>query len=263
MLSSVLRKFLLHTIPQDVFIPIAPTYNLDSKLTLWLRDLNNVVIITSTMEAWMDLLALAEKTLYELKLARARLNLMIIQSSISNLQQLEFSILFGILFTTGDRHGPLFVIIDVLGVEKSADAYQRAVLRSLSSLPLNLANVELRRRDVKCGEEFIVVRHVRSRHATSGATVLWGYSSLQITSHKLDGKNFLQRSQSVLLVMRARGKMGYIAGEIQHPALGDSTYANWELNNSIVMAWLINSMESHISWTYLFLRTARPFGCCQ
>ncbi|KAK3027519.1 hypothetical protein RJ639_040234 [Escallonia herrerae] len=51
--------------------------------------------------------------------------------------------------------------------------------------------------------------------------------------------------------------MGYVTGEMQRPALGDSTYANWELNNSIVMAWLINSMESHISWTYLFLRTAK------
>ncbi|KAK3008239.1 hypothetical protein RJ639_015215 [Escallonia herrerae] len=82
-------------------------------------------------------------------------------------------------------------------------------------------------------------------------------SSLQITSHKLDGKNFLQWSRSVLLVIRGRGEMGYITGEIQRPALGDSTYGNWELNNSIVMAWLINSMESHISRTYLFLRTAK------
>ncbi|KAK3026256.1 hypothetical protein RJ639_041632 [Escallonia herrerae] len=61
-------------------------------------------------------------------------------------------------------------------------------------------------------------------------------SSLQITSHKLDGKNFLQWSRSVLLVIRGRGKMGYITGEIQRPALGDSTYGNWELNNSIFMA---------------------------
>ncbi|KAK3024584.1 hypothetical protein RJ639_044326 [Escallonia herrerae] len=51
--------------------------------------------------------------------------------------------------------------------------------------------------------------------------------------------------------------MGYITGEIQRPALGDSTYVNWELNNSIVMAWLINSMESYISRTYLFLRSAK------
>ncbi|KAK3018953.1 hypothetical protein RJ639_003595 [Escallonia herrerae] len=51
--------------------------------------------------------------------------------------------------------------------------------------------------------------------------------------------------------------MGYITGEMQRPTLGDSTYANWKLNNSIVMAWLINSMESHISRTYLFLQTAK------
>ena len=82
-------------------------------------------------------------------------------------------------------------------------------------------------------------------------------SSLQITNHKLNGKNFLQWSQSVLMVLRGRGKIGYISGEIQRPNLTDPAYGQWELNNSIVMAWLINSMESHISRTYLFLRTAK------
>ncbi|GAV60583.1 UBN2_3 domain-containing protein, partial [Cephalotus follicularis] len=68
--------------------------------------------------------------------------------------------------------------------------------------------------------------------------------------------NFLQWSQSVLLVIRGRGKMGYITGKVQQPDVNDPIYENWELNNSIVMAWLINSMESHIRRTYLFLRTA-------
>ncbi|GAV73753.1 LOW QUALITY PROTEIN: UBN2_3 domain-containing protein, partial [Cephalotus follicularis] len=54
-----------------------------------------------------------------------------------------------------------------------------------------------------------------------------------------------------------RGKMGYITGKVQQPNVNDQLYENWELNNSIVMAWLINSMESHISRTYLFLRTAK------
>ncbi|KAK2999171.1 hypothetical protein RJ639_023046, partial [Escallonia herrerae] len=49
----------------------------------------------------------------------------------------------------------------------------RAVLCRLSSLPLNLADIELRR-DVKCGEGFFVVHHVRSCHVTSSATVLRG-----------------------------------------------------------------------------------------
>ncbi|GAV63787.1 UBN2_3 domain-containing protein [Cephalotus follicularis] len=82
-------------------------------------------------------------------------------------------------------------------------------------------------------------------------------SSLQITIHKLNGKNFLQWSQSVLLVIQGRGKIWYITGKVQQPDVNDPTYENWELNNSIVMAWLINSMESHINRTYLFLRNAK------
>ncbi|GAV66115.1 UBN2_3 domain-containing protein, partial [Cephalotus follicularis] len=82
-------------------------------------------------------------------------------------------------------------------------------------------------------------------------------SSLQITSHKLNSKNFLQWSQSILLVIRGRGKIGYITGKVQQPDVNDPTYENYELNNSIVMAWLIKSMESHISRTYLFLRTTK------
>ncbi|KAG8497017.1 hypothetical protein CXB51_008247 [Gossypium anomalum] len=82
-------------------------------------------------------------------------------------------------------------------------------------------------------------------------------SSLIITNHRLNGKNFLQWSQSVLMVIRGRGKLGYINREIPRPTTADPTYATWELNNSIVMAWLINSMEGHISRTYLFFKTAK------
>lgn len=47
----------------------------------------------------------------------------------------------------------------------------------------------------------------------------------------------------------------------------NSTSQSWRsrlcqlgLHNSLVMMWLINSMESHIGRTYLFLWTAKPFG---
>ncbi|GAV58400.1 UBN2_3 domain-containing protein [Cephalotus follicularis] len=82
-------------------------------------------------------------------------------------------------------------------------------------------------------------------------------SSLQITSHKRNGNFFLRWSQSVLLVIQGKGKIEYITGKVQQPDVNDPIYENWELNNSIVMTWLINSMELHISHTYLFLRTAK------
>ncbi|XP_017647646.1 uncharacterized protein LOC108487805 [Gossypium arboreum] len=49
----------------------------------------------------------------------------------------------------------------------------------------------------------------------------------------------------------------YINGDFPRPATTDPTYGTLELNNSIVMAWLINSMEGHISRTYLFFKTAK------
>ncbi|KAK8340198.1 hypothetical protein V6Z12_A08G086200 [Gossypium hirsutum] len=59
------------------------------------------------------------------------------------------------------------------------------------------------------------------------------------------------------MVIRGRGKLGCINGEIPRPTTVDPTYATWELNNSVVMAWLINSMEGHISRTYLLFKTAK------
>lgn len=56
-------------------------------------------------------------------------------------------------------------------------------------------------------------------------------SSLQTINHEFNGKNFLLWSQSILLVIRGRGKMGYITREISRPKVEDQAYANWELNN--------------------------------
>ncbi|KAL5856725.1 hypothetical protein ACOSQ3_004183 [Xanthoceras sorbifolium] len=82
-------------------------------------------------------------------------------------------------------------------------------------------------------------------------------SSLHITAHKLDGKNYLQWSQSVKIVVCGLGKLGYITGDLPAPPSTDPTYNKWLTENSIVLAWLINSMEPKISRRYLFFKTAK------
>ena len=51
--------------------------------------------------------------------------------------------------------------------------------------------------------------------------------------------------------------MGYLMGETATPLATDPTYKTWEAENSIIMAWLINSTELKIGETYLFSNTAR------
>lgn len=81
--------------------------------------------------------------------------------------------------------------------------------------------------------------------------------NFQITPQKLNGKNFLSWSRSAAMVIRGKGKIAFIDGTSSRPTADDPTYAQWDASNSIVMAWLIHSMEDEIGETYLFCSTAK------
>ena len=78
------------------------------------------------------------------------------------------------------------------------------------------------------------------------------HPSLQITQNKLNGLNYVEWSQHVLLVIEGKGRLEYLAGEAVAPGEGSAEY-----KNSMVKAWLINSMEKGIGRTYLYFKTAK------
>ena len=80
---------------------------------------------------------------------------------------------------------------------------------------------------------------------------------VQITNIKLNGDNFLRWSQSVRMYIRGRGKIGYLTGEKKAPAKEDSACTTWDAENSMVMTWLVNSMEEDISSNYMCYPTAK------
>lgn len=51
--------------------------------------------------------------------------------------------------------------------------------------------------------------------------------------------------------------MGYLTGEKKAPAEEDSAYEVWDAENSMIMAWLVNSMEEEISSNYMCYPTAK------
>ncbi|XP_073137592.1 uncharacterized protein [Henckelia pumila] len=80
-------------------------------------------------------------------------------------------------------------------------------------------------------------------------------NSFEITVHRLNGRNYLQWAQSVKIVVCARGKLGHLTGDLPAPASSDPSYTTWLSKNSIVLAWLVNSMEPQISHRYLWFNT--------
>ena len=64
-------------------------------------------------------------------------------------------------------------------------------------------------------------------------------------------------SQSVRMYIRGRSKIGYLTGEKKEPAPEDPLYPTWDAENSMVMTWLVNSMEEDISSNYMCYHTAK------
>lgn len=57
------------------------------------------------------------------------------------------------------------------------------------------------------------------------------------------------------MYIRGRGKIGYLIVDIEKPDVKYSAYAIWNVENSMVMTWLVNSMADEIGAYYLFYST--------
>lgn len=54
-----------------------------------------------------------------------------------------------------------------------------------------------------------------------------------------------------------QGKISYITGDKKEPAVDNPTHSVWDAENSVVMTWLVNSMDEDISSNYMCYPTAK------
>ena len=59
------------------------------------------------------------------------------------------------------------------------------------------------------------------------------------------------------MYIRGRAKIRYLTGETKEPAADDATYPTWDVENSMVMTSLVNSMEDDISSNYMCYHMAK------
>lgn len=80
--------------------------------------------------------------------------------------------------------------------------------------------------------------------------------SLQLSSTKLNGNNYLAWSRACLLSVKASSMYGYLTGEISEPTTLGPDKCKWISEDALVMSWLFNSMEPTIRDSFLLLNTA-------
>ena len=81
-------------------------------------------------------------------------------------------------------------------------------------------------------------------------------NSFHLTIHKLNGKNYVEWAHLVKLLIDGKGKLGHLIGEVTKPTVGDTNMKAWRFENSMIIAWLINSMEPTIGKLFI-LPTAK------
>ncbi|KAA8538921.1 hypothetical protein F0562_025613 [Nyssa sinensis] len=97
-------------------------------------------------------------------------------------------------------------------------------------------------------------------HPETSATGSNGGSNgnlMPITGHKLNGQNYLQWSQSVMMFICGKGRDDYLTGVAAPPRKKDPKYRTWKSENNMVMSWLINSMTNEIGENFLLYVTAK------
>ena len=76
-------------------------------------------------------------------------------------------------------------------------------------------------------------------------------TSLLVTNHRLNGHNYLQWSQSVMMFISGKGRDDYLTRETNPLEKTDPQYKIWKSENNMVISWLINSMTTEIGENFL------------
>jgi gag-polypeptide of LTR copia-type len=74
---------------------------------------------------------------------------------------------------------------------------------------------------------------------------------------KLDGKNFNLWSQMLKMKLSGKDKLGYIDGSTPKPSTIDGNYRRWQMEDSLVKDYIIESMDSSLVGNFIPFSTAK------
>lgn len=72
---------------------------------------------------------------------------------------------------------------------------------------------------------------------------------------KLNGNNYLAWSRAMELFITGKGKKDHLLGKVVIPAETDVKFQAWEAENSMLMSWILGSMNPDIGETFMLYNT--------
>ena len=83
------------------------------------------------------------------------------------------------------------------------------------------------------------------------------HPGLILVSKKLNGDNYNTWCWAMEISLSAKNKIGFINGKVKMPSetKQPDEHATWQRCNNMLLAWIINSIESDILDSILYLKT--------
>lgn len=80
---------------------------------------------------------------------------------------------------------------------------------------------------------------------------------MTLVNASLDGKGFQGWKRTVLIVLSAKNKTGFISGSCAAPDPCSNDYQPWSRCNDMVTSWLLNSLSREIADSVIYSRSAK------
>ncbi|KAF8365215.1 hypothetical protein HHK36_032766 [Tetracentron sinense] len=77
-----------------------------------------------------------------------------------------------------------------------------------------------------------------------------------VSQHLVGSENYNTWEISITVALDAKMKYGFVNGEIQMPAIVDSSYSSWKRVNSMVISWILNSVSKEIASSIIYMKSA-------
>ncbi|CAL1406127.1 unnamed protein product [Linum trigynum] len=84
--------------------------------------------------------------------------------------------------------------------------------------------------------------------------------SQSIVSEVFDGTNYSMWSRSMRLALKTKHKLGFVDGSILAPPTTDERYYLWDGCNTLVLCWIMNSLQKDIARSMMSHENARVLG---
>ncbi|XP_073291007.1 uncharacterized protein [Primulina huaijiensis] len=82
------------------------------------------------------------------------------------------------------------------------------------------------------------------------------HPGLNLVSHVLTGTNYNTWNRAMSMALTAKNNLGFVDGSFLRPPIDDLLYRSWLRCNSMVISWILNSVNREIADNLLYFPTS-------